>query len=244
MGEFIPGDEAFKQVMANIYSRLVDNAPTQTVGIEVSEGGKVPTKGHGTDVGMDFYTSEDVLVFPGMYKSKLVPTGVRVELPTDMGLFLSPRSSMSKLPVTLANQTGIIDPDYRGEIMFPLKNTLPMSLHKEGPREWVNCSLEVLSVDSSGKGLERVPAYQLPKKLVRDGWDEFSEQYNFLKPNSRVSKDEEEIRTLPVNTLYIPKGTRLVQGYLVPRYNIEWVEKQVESDTVRGSGGFGSTGVN
>lgn len=39
------------------------------------------------------------------------------------GFFLLPRSSLSKTPLRLANSVGLIDPNYRGNIIAALENT-------------------------------------------------------------------------------------------------------------------------
>lgn len=52
-----------------------------------------------------------------------VKTGLSVEIPKDTVLLIYPRSGLAaKSGVTLANCVGVIDSDYRGEIMIPLYN--------------------------------------------------------------------------------------------------------------------------
>ena len=41
----------------------------------------------------------------------------------------------------------------------------------------------------------------------------------------------------------ISRGTRIAQAILAPVWQIEWSEAEELSDTVRGEGGFGSTGI-
>ena len=50
----------------------------------------------------------------------LVGTGVRVRIPEDHVGLLFPRSSLSKFGVQMTNSVGVIDSDYRGEIMASL----------------------------------------------------------------------------------------------------------------------------
>lgn len=204
------------------------------VDIEVLPNGKHPTKGHATDVGADLYTRESVLVMPGMYKSTMIPTGIKIAVAENIGIFVSPRSSISKLPLAMANSTGIIDPDYRGEIFLPLKNTLPASPN------YNSYALECFVLGEGGKTLERMQVADLPKDLVDDAMDEYWEQLKVLAPNESFRGTS----VLPTHTVYIPAGTRLAQLYAVERFEIRWDETDVNDDTVRGAGGFGSTGGN
>lgn len=60
-----------------------------------------------------------------------VHTGLSVAIPTGYGMFIFPRSGLStKLGLTLRNGTGVIDSDYRGEILLKLNTgTLGMYEH-------------------------------------------------------------------------------------------------------------------
>jgi dUTP pyrophosphatase len=71
--------------------------------------------------------------------------------------YLYPRSSISKTPLIMANSVGIIDKDYRGNIMakvrnIPINNLKKKYLLKEGDRLFQICSpdlspLKVIVVD-------------------------------------------------------------------------------------------------
>lgn len=51
-----------------------------------------------------------------------VHTGLAIALPPGYGMFIFPRSGLgTKLGLTLRNGTGVIDSDYRGEILLKLK---------------------------------------------------------------------------------------------------------------------------
>lgn len=50
-----------------------------------------------------------------------IHTGVRVEIPLGYGGLLFARSSLSKTGWILGNSVGVIDPDYRGEIIVELR---------------------------------------------------------------------------------------------------------------------------
>jgi dUTP pyrophosphatase len=51
-----------------------------------------------------------------------IPTGLAVEPPPGHFLFVIPRSGLGKYSVSVTNSPGLIDPDYRGEIMVLLYN--------------------------------------------------------------------------------------------------------------------------
>lgn len=65
--------------------------------------------------------SEALVIQPGT--SKVVPTGIRVELPPGYEIQVRPRSGYAaKNQVTVLNTPGTIDSDYRGEICVILMN--------------------------------------------------------------------------------------------------------------------------
>lgn len=66
--------------------------------------------------GLDFRAACNVTLFPN--KESLVPLGFAMELDPDYCLFLIPRSGLgAKKGIVLGNLIGLIDPDYRGELM-------------------------------------------------------------------------------------------------------------------------------
>lgn len=69
----------------------------------------------------DMCATEHGVVSPG--GSLIVETGLSVEIPQGYGLFLFSRSGHGfKNSIRLANCVGVIDSDYRGEIMVKLSN--------------------------------------------------------------------------------------------------------------------------
>ena len=67
--------------------------------------------------GMDIYSSneEEIIIKPGEVGK--VPTDLKIEIPESFFVAIYPRSSTGvKRQLMLANSTGIIDSDYRGEI--------------------------------------------------------------------------------------------------------------------------------
>jgi dUTP pyrophosphatase len=83
----------------------------------------VPRYAHGPaeDAGMDLHAVEDVLLAPG--ETKLVPTGIAIELPPGYEAQIRPRSGLAlKHSITLPNSPATIDPGYRGELRVILLN--------------------------------------------------------------------------------------------------------------------------
>lgn len=73
--------------------------------------------------GFDLVAIEDVQLFGG--QTKLVKTGLSIELPMGFEMQVRPRSGTSlKTPLRVANAPGTIDSDYRGEVCVIITNTL------------------------------------------------------------------------------------------------------------------------
>lgn len=80
-----------------------------------------PEKTHRWDAGWDLKALKDTMIPAGGIGK--VHTGVRIEIPPHYCGMIVPRSSMgTKHRITLANDIGIIDSDYRGELMVFLVN--------------------------------------------------------------------------------------------------------------------------
>jgi dUTP pyrophosphatase len=83
----------------------------------------VPRYAHGPeeDAGMDLHSIEAVTLGPG--ETKLVATGLAIELPAGYEAQIRPRSGLAlKHSITLPNSPATIDPGYRGEIKVILLN--------------------------------------------------------------------------------------------------------------------------
>jgi len=89
--------------------------------ISVLEEGCYPERAHFTDAGIDLKASEAKVLDVGEVYPMSV--GIKVEIPAGYVGMIFPRSGLgSKKGVVLANTVGIIDSDYRGEIICSLKN--------------------------------------------------------------------------------------------------------------------------
>jgi dUTP pyrophosphatase len=84
----------------------------------LDEGAVVPQRAHKSDTGYD-------LTFIGVHKIVgdvvFFKTGVSIEPPSGYYFEVVPRSSISKLPLSMANSMGVIDEHYRGEILIPVR---------------------------------------------------------------------------------------------------------------------------
>ncbi len=70
---------------------------------------------------MDLHAVESVTFAPG--ETKLVPTGLAIELPSGYEAQIRPRSGLAlKYSITLPNSPATIDPGYRGEIRVIVQN--------------------------------------------------------------------------------------------------------------------------
>lgn len=137
---------------------------------KLSENATLPTYGSEFAAGADLYalTEEEIIIKAG--ETKLVHTGIALEIPEGYAGFIYARSGLaSKRGLAPANKVGVIDADYRGEVMVALHN------HSQ--------------IDQS------------------------------IMPKERIA-----------------------QLVIAPFLKAEFYETEELSDTVRGEGGFGSTG--
>ncbi|MBU5593432.1 dUTP diphosphatase [Clostridium sp. MSJ-4] len=82
---------------------------------------KLPECAHKGDAGLDLFSIDDVEINPG--ESKLIHTGVIIELPENTEAQIRPRSGLAlKNGITVLNTPGTIDEGYRGEIGVILIN--------------------------------------------------------------------------------------------------------------------------
>ena len=89
----------------------------------LEKGAELPTYGSEEAAGADVraYITDEVILNPG--ESKLIPTGLRFEIPKGFEIQVRPRSGLAlKHGVTVLNTPGTIDSDYRGEVGIILIN--------------------------------------------------------------------------------------------------------------------------
>ncbi|MBR4954948.1 MAG: dUTP diphosphatase [Clostridia bacterium] len=81
----------------------------------------VPTRGSAEAAGADLRTL-DALTVPA-HKTVQAHTGIAIELPVGYAALVYARSGMAlKKGIAPANKVGVVDSDYRGEIMVSLHN--------------------------------------------------------------------------------------------------------------------------
>ena len=139
---------------------------------KLDEKAVLPTYGSEYAAGADLYalSDGDITIEPG--QTVLVHTGLSMEIPEGYAGLIYARSGLaSKKGLAPANKVGVVDADYRGELMVALHN------HSTVPQT-------------------------------------------------------------------VSGGERIAQLVITPFLSVIYEETETLSDTVRGAGGFGSTGKN
>ena len=137
---------------------------------KLRENAVVPTYGSEFAAGADLYAAVEESVTIAPSETKLIPTGIAMEIPVGYAGFIYARSGLaSKKGLAPANKVGVVDVDYRGEVM--------VALHNHGTVEQT-----------------------------------------------------------------IEAGERIAQMVIAPFITANFIESETLEDTVRGAGGFGSTG--
>ena len=81
----------------------------------------IPFYAHKGDAGLDLFSIDESTINPG--ESKLIHTGISIELPSGTEAQIRPRSGLAlKHQITVLNTPGTIDETYRGEIGIILIN--------------------------------------------------------------------------------------------------------------------------
>ena len=93
----------------------------------LKENAIMPTYGSAEAAGADLYAclTEPMTIQPG--ESVFIPTGLAMELPVGFAGLIYARSGIAnKRGLAPSNKVGVIDSDYRGEIMVSLFNHSPI----------------------------------------------------------------------------------------------------------------------
>lgn len=83
----------------------------------------IPTYGSEFSAGADLYacTEEAITIMPN--ETKLIKTGISLEIPEGYAGLIYARSGLAaKKGLAPANKVGVVDADYRGEVMVALHN--------------------------------------------------------------------------------------------------------------------------
>ena len=76
----------------------------------------LPTRGHPNDAGLDIRSIKQVVIRRDAYET--IHTGLYIELPKGHFALVVPRSGIGSKGLRLRNTVGIIDSDYRKEILL------------------------------------------------------------------------------------------------------------------------------
>lgn len=136
---------------------------------KLCENAILPTYGSEFSAGADLYAVEGCVIPPS--ETRLIHTGLAMEIPEGYAGLIYARSGLaSKRGLAPANKVGVVDADYRGEVMVALHN------------------------------------------------------------HSAIEQS-------------VASGERIAQLVVAPFLKVDFNEAETLSDTVRGAGGFGSTGT-
>ncbi|MBQ8236895.1 MAG: dUTP diphosphatase [Oscillospiraceae bacterium] len=100
---------------------------------KLREKAVIPTYGSADAAGADLYACLEAAVTIEPGKTVFIPTGLAMEVPKGYAGLIYARSSMgSKRGLAPANKVGVVDSDYRGEVMVALHNHGSVSQTVEG----------------------------------------------------------------------------------------------------------------
>ena len=90
---------------------------------KLKEEAVIPTYGSSFSAGADLYACIDQVVEIKPQETKLISTGLALEIPVGYAGLIYARSGLAtKRGLAPANKVGVVDSDYRGEVMVALHN--------------------------------------------------------------------------------------------------------------------------
>lgn len=99
-----------------------------------------------------------------------------------------------------------------------------------------------LTLNPDTKEMEQVSLDDISAGALSKAKERYEKELDVMGMEIREDSDL-FVTELPNGTIFIPKGTRLVQAFLFNKVNSDWVPVGTLPDTVRGTGGFGSSGT-
>ena len=100
---------------------------------KLDERATVPTYGTEYSAGADLYSMVGDEITVGAHKTVMVHTGISLEIPEGYAGLIFARSGLAcKRGLAPANKVGVIDADYRGEIIVALHNHTDSDITVEG----------------------------------------------------------------------------------------------------------------
>lgn len=200
--------------------------------VKLLENAVMPTKAHPTDAGFDLTATSREFDEHG---AVVYGTGIAVEIPAGYVGLVFPRSSVSKLDLSMANAVGVIDAGYRGEITVKFK---PALLYVDNVRSGRNvCGT---NADDHIGTVQTDPDTQ---SVTAHGLDSvFFGNEPFNKTGRAQTVDFHTIRQT-LNFRIYNEGERCAQIIIMPIPYIEFEEVEILNDGERGANGYGSTGL-
>ncbi len=90
---------------------------------KLNKNANIPTYGSEAAAGADLYACIDKPIIIKKGETVFVPTGLSMEIPEGLAGLIYSRSGLAcKKGLAPANKVGVVDSDYRGEIMVALHN--------------------------------------------------------------------------------------------------------------------------
>lgn len=91
--------------------------------MKLRENATIPTYGSTYAAGFDLYSCIDEILTINPQETLFIPTGIAMELPIGYAGLIYARSGLaSKKGLAPANKVGVVDSDYRGEVIVALHN--------------------------------------------------------------------------------------------------------------------------
>lgn len=190
------------------------------VKITLLPGAELPKYARPGDSGFDLVAQEDYVVEPGA--TVKVRTGIALEIPEGYEVQIRPRSGISeRTKLRVANSPGTGDSSYRGEICVLIDNIAQLRYF--------------LSIGS----VQKATTY-----LTLDGGEQVTESVEvFAYSYGSTDHYERMPREVPAGTYIIRKGDRIAQAVICPVYRANFEVVAELSETERGAGGFGHSGI-
>jgi len=124
---------------------------------KISPDATIPTKAYSTDAGFDLYTIQQESFADTTISPHMISTGICVEIPTGyFGILCARSSTYRKYGFILPHSLGIIDADFRGELLVPVINPYH-SVYKDGQVHYRTCEIE------KGARIAQLIVLKLPK---------------------------------------------------------------------------------
>lgn len=195
---------------------------------KLDDNAVVMTYAHDGDVCMDMTATS--VEYDEETDTYIYHTGIAVETNKNVGMFLFPRSSNCKKECYLTNSVGVADTAlYRGELQFRYKNRTSLKVLQE---------LEAMKV-SNATFLNEIYKWDGSKKTWND---------SFIRAKEITAEANQGLRSVMLerakNLEFAPYkvGDRIGQALFLNHKNVIIKVVNELSETVRGNGGFGSTG--